>query len=130
MSKNSHSTYKSTGGMKRIFSAFGYSMQGLKAAWHYEAAFRQETVLALVLLPLAWLLGRTPIEIFLLSALVIAVLVVELVNSAIEAIADAISLEPNPLIGRAKDIASAAVFLSLICCGSFWLYVALSRFIE
>lgn len=129
MSNNPHpSPYKSTGGLRRILSAMRYSLQGLRAAIKYEAAFRQELALAVVLIPAAFFLGRTTAEVFILIASVIAVLVVELLNSAIEALADAISVEMHPLLGRAKDLGSAAVMLMLLFATAVWATIVFSRF--
>lgn len=119
--------YKSTGGLWRILRAFRYSLQGLGAAWTHEAAFRQELVLFVVLLPLALWLGETPLERLLLAGVLVAVLVLELLNSAIEAVADAVSLEHHPLLGRAKDLGSAAVLLMLLLAGATWACVLLPR---
>jgi diacylglycerol kinase (ATP) len=101
-------------------NAARYSMQGLVAAVRYEAAFRQELLLALVLSPVAFWVGQTPLQVMLLLVCLLLVLIVELLNSAIEAVADAVSLEANPLIGRAKDLGSAAVLLSLLLTGGVW----------
>lgn len=98
-------------------------MKGLKAAWQHEAAFRQEGVLAICMVPIALLLPVTPIEKLLLIMSVFIVLIVELLNSAVEAVVDRIGDEIHPLSGRAKDIASAAVFMSLLLCGITWLTV-------
>ncbi|MBR9727751.1 diacylglycerol kinase [Shewanella intestini] len=107
-------------GIKRIIRATGFSLNGIKAAWINEAAFRQESVLALILLPLAMLMPVSVVEKILLCLTVLLVLIVELINSAIEAVVDRISSEQHPLSGQAKDTASAAVFLSLIVCGITW----------
>jgi diacylglycerol kinase (ATP) len=123
-----HSPYKSTGGVRRIFNALRYSMQGLRAAIRYEAAFRQELVLAILLIPAAFFLGRSVIEVFILIMSVVLVLVAELLNSAIEALADALSVEMHPLLGRAKDLGSAAVLLLLIFTVAVWVGVAIGRF--
>lgn len=123
------SPYKSTGGLRRILNALRYSWQGLKAAVKYEAAFRQELALAVLLIPAAFFLGRTTDEVFMLIASVVLGLVVELLNSAIEALADALSVETHPLLGRAKDLGSAAVMLMLIFTGAVWVAVAVSRFV-
>ncbi len=123
------SPYKSRGGLHRLFNALRYSLQGLQAALRYEAAFRLELTLAAVLVPLAFWLGRSTLEVFLLIFAVIMVLVTELVNSAIEALADAITLEPHPLLGRAKDLGSAAVLLMLLFVLAIWGIVAISRFL-
>ncbi len=101
-------------------NAARYSFQGLMAALRYEAAFRQELLLALILTPAAFWVGQTSMQILVLIASLIFVLVVELLNSAIEAVADAVSLEENPLIGRAKDLGSAAVLLSLLLAAGLW----------
>lgn len=121
-------TYKSRGGLKRVFKAFTYSMQGLRAALKHEAAFRQECALAIILLPSAFWLGRNAVEIFLLCFTVIFILIIELVNSAIEALADSICTTPHPLIGQAKDIGSAAVFMALLTATGWWGYVVIDRF--
>ena len=129
MTNSSNSSYKSRGGIGRVVKAFGYSLQGLGAAWRHEAAFRQECGLALVLFPAAFWLGRDAIEIFLLCLTLVLVLIVELINSAVEALADAISTAHHPLLGRAKDLGSAAVFLALLTVGAWWGWVALDRFV-
>ena len=116
--------------MRRILNALRYSVQGMRAAIRYEAAFRQELVLALLMFPAAFFLGRTLTEVILLLLVVIAVLVVELVNSAIEALADALSVETHPLLGRAKDLGSAAVMLSLLFAAGVWIAIALDRYLQ
>ncbi|CAM5202074.1 Diacylglycerol kinase OS=Castellaniella defragrans (strain DSM / CCUG 39792 / 65Phen) OX=1437824 GN=BN940_17061 PE=3 SV=1 [Castellaniella denitrificans] len=121
------SPYKSTGGLLRIMRAFGYSLQGLGAAWRHEAAFRQETVLAAILVPLGLWLGDTAVERLLLAGAPVLVLAVELLNSAIETLADAISTDHHPLLGRAKDIGSAAVLLTLLLAGGAWAAVLAPR---
>lgn len=123
------SPYKSAGGFKRIINALRYSLQGMRAAIRYEAAFRQELVLAVLMVPAAFLLGRTTLEVVLLLMVVIGVLVVELINSAIEALADALSVETHPLLGRAKDLGSAAVMMSLIFAAGVWIAVAADRYL-
>lgn len=107
-------------GIERIVHAAGYSCSGLQAAWRGESAFRQETVLAMVLLPTSFWLGQSWIEVALLAGSVMLVLIVELLNSAIEATVDRIALELHPLSKRAKDLGSAAVLLSLLLCGAIW----------
>ena len=126
----SDSPFKSKGGLGRLFNALRYSSQGLAAALRHEAAFRQELALAVILAPLAFWLGQTPAQILLLLGTLIFVLVVELLNSALEALADTITLEHHPLIGRAKDLASAAVLLSLIFAGAVWLSFLYSRLLS
>lgn len=123
------SPYKSKGGLSRLSAALGYSWKGLKAAVRYEAAFRQELAVAAILLPFAFLLGRSAIEVLALFGSIILVLVVELLNSAVEAVADAVSLEDHPLLGRAKDLGSAAVFLAVTFAIAVWLTFIVLRFI-
>jgi len=123
------SPFKSTGGVRRIFNALRYSLQGLKAALRYEAAFRQELALAILMIPAAFWLGRSVAEVFLLVFSIIMVLVTELLNSAVEALADALSVEMHPLLGRAKDLGSAAVMLLLIFTVVLWVAVAVGRFV-
>ncbi len=120
---NNKPELKSKGGLKRISKAFTYSIQGFKAAFTHEAAFRQELLLGAILLPLSFLISRNLIELLILISTLILVLITELLNSAIEALADAITVERNTLIGRAKDIASAAVFCSLTLCVIVWLAI-------
>ncbi len=107
-------------GLARIVAATGYSLKGLRAALRHEAAFRQELVLALVLLPLALWLGEDGVQRALLAAPVLLVLVVELINSAIEAVVDRLGDEWHELAGRAKDLGSAAVFVSLLLLVLVW----------
>lgn len=123
------SPYKSRSGLRRIFRALGYSLQGIKAALRYESAFRLELTLAVIMVPLAFWLGRSLLEVFLLIFTVIMVLVIELINSALEALADALSLETHPLLGRAKDLGSAAVLLMLLLVFALWGTVAINRFL-
>ncbi|MGD9385301.1 MAG: diacylglycerol kinase, partial [Thioalkalispiraceae bacterium] len=101
-------------GITRIIHAFGYSMQGIKAALQHESAFRQEAFLFIVLLPAAIWLGRDWLDYILLIGCLLLVLIVELLNSAIEAVVDKVSEEYTELAGRAKDMGSAAVFISLM----------------
>jgi diacylglycerol kinase (ATP) len=120
--------YKGRTGLERVIRATGYSIEGLKTAYHGESAFRQETWLAVFLLPTALWLGRTWIETALLAGSVLLVLIVELLNSGIEAVVDRVSFELHDLSKRAKDLASAAVFLSLMLCGGIWLAALWHRF--
>ena len=113
-------------GLNRIWHAAGYSFAGLRAGWG-ETAFRQEAVAAVVLLPLAFWLGRTWVEVALLGGSVIAVMVVELVNTAIETAIDRIGPEWHDLSKRAKDMGSAAVLLSLLFAASVWGAAAWNR---
>ena len=114
------SSFKSKGGFSRLINAARYSVKGLGAAIRHEAAFRQELLLALILTPAAFWVGQSTLQILILLVSLIGVLVVELLNSAIEAVADAVSLEENPLLGRAKDLASAAVLLNLLLVVTLW----------
>ncbi|MDX1433000.1 MAG: diacylglycerol kinase [Gammaproteobacteria bacterium] len=120
---------KSRGGIKRVWYAAGYSLSGLVAAFRHEAAFRQELAVAAVLLPLAVVLPRTWLHSALLIASVMLVLVIELVNSAVEAAVDRVSGDHHELAKRAKDIGSAAVCLSLVNCGVVWLIVLVEEFL-
>jgi diacylglycerol kinase (ATP) len=107
-------------GLRRIFNAFSYSIDGLRAAWRQEDAFRQEVLLACVLLPIACLVPVTNVERVLLIASVVFVLIVELLNTAIEAAIDRHSYEINPLAKQAKDFGSAAVFIALAIAAVTW----------
>jgi len=113
--------HKGRTGLDRIFHAAGYSVDGLRAAYRGESAFRQEAWLALILTPLAFWLGQGWVEVALLLGSAILVLIVELLNSGIEAAIDRVSFELHDLSKRAKDLASAAVLLSLLLCGGIWL---------
>ena len=113
------------GGLRRIAGATRNSFNGLAAAFRHEAAFRADALLALVLVPSALVLDVSGLAKAVMIASVLLVLVVELVNSAIEATVDRISLERHPLSGRAKDIGSAAVCLSLLNAAVVWLLVLL-----
>jgi diacylglycerol kinase (ATP) len=119
------SPYKGKTGLARIINAAGYSWAGLSAAFRHEDAFRQEVFLALLLIPLALYLGETGIERALLIGAVLGVLIVELLNSALEAAVDRISLEPHLLIKRAKDMGSAAVMIALVNVVAVWALVLL-----
>lgn len=110
-------------GLRRVINATGYSWCGLKSAWRTEAAFRQETFLMIILLPLALLLGKNGVERALLVSVCLVVLVAELLNSAIEAVVDRIGPEHHPLAGAAKDLGSAAVFVSLVMVVMVWALV-------
>ena len=119
------SPYKGKTGLARVINAAGYSWAGLAAAFRHEDAFRQEVFLATLLVPLALYLGETGIERALMIASVLGVLVVELLNSAVEAAVDRISLEHHDLIKRAKDMGSAAVMLALANVAAVWALVLL-----
>lgn len=120
--------HKGRTGLDRIVRATGYSMSGLAMAYRGESAFRQEFWLAVILLPSAFWLGRSWVEVALLAGSVLLVLIVELLNSSIEAAIDRISFEMHDLSKRAKDLASAAVLLSLLLCGGVWLAALWQRF--
>lgn len=119
----SSSPFKGKTGLRRILNAFRYTSHGLAAAYRHEDAFRQEVLLALVLIPIAFFVTAGGVGRALLIGSVLLVLVVELLNSALEAAVDRISLDRHDLAKRAKDIGSAAVFLSLINLGAVWLLV-------
>jgi diacylglycerol kinase (ATP) len=115
-------------GLRRIVRATLFSMAGIKAAWRGEAAFRQECGLAAVMIPAAFWVGETGIERVLLIAPVLLVLIVELLNSAVEAVVDRVGPERHELSGRAKDMGSAAVLISLILTLMIWSTIAWQRF--
>ncbi|EGQ7833849.1 TPA: diacylglycerol kinase [Vibrio vulnificus] len=115
-------------GIKRIIKATGYSIQGLKAAFKHEAAVRQEFALLVVAIALATWLDVSMLERITLLAVVVLVLIVELMNSAVEAVVDRIGVEHHELSGRAKDIGSAAVLVALIFAGFTWLYIVGSHY--
>ena len=116
-------------GFTRVLKATQYSMQGLKAAWQHESAFRQECVIAALLTPLAFWLGESAVQISLMIGVLVLVLIVELLNSAIEAAVDRVSEEQHDLAGRAKDMGSAAVAISLLLVLFTWGAVAWQRFV-
>lgn len=115
---------KSRGGLLRIVNALRYSMQGFGHALRHEAAFRQELVLVIPALCAIVFLPVSAVEKIILLAASLLVLIVELLNSAIEAVVDRVSTEQHPLAGRAKDLGSAAVFLALTVMGVAWLVIA------
>ncbi len=117
------SPHKGKTGLRRIWNALFYSFEGLKAAYRHEDAFRQEVWLALVLIPVALFLPASGTGKALMIASVLVVLIVELLNSAVEATVDRVSLENHRLAKRAKDIGSAAVLFSLINVAVVWLFV-------
>jgi diacylglycerol kinase (ATP) len=123
-----NNTFKGRTGLDRVVRATGYSLAGLKTAYRGERAFRQETWLASVMMPAAFWLGRTWVEVALLAGSVALVLIVELLNSGIETAIDRVSFELHDLSKRAKDLASAAVFLSLLVCASVWATAVWTRF--
>ena len=119
---NQHRTspFKGKTGLRRLIYAFGYSQEGFKAAFKHEDAFRQEVFLTIVLIPLAIYFGENSVEKALMIASVLLVLIVELLNSAIEAAVDHTSTDHHALAKRAKDIGSAAVFLALAIVAIIW----------
>ncbi|MBB1485564.1 diacylglycerol kinase [Oceanospirillum sediminis] len=116
-------------GLKHLIHSTRYSIKGLKAAVVHEAAFRQELLLCLIMVPAAIWLGQTVIERLILIVSCLLILIVELINSAIEAVVDRIGPEYHELSGRAKDLGSAAVLVSLVCTCLVWLSVAAVRFL-
>lgn len=120
--------YKGRTGLDRVLRATGHSLDGLQIAYRGENAFRQEVWASTLLLPASFWLGRTWIEVALLTGSVLLVLIVELLNSGIEAAIDRVSYELHDLSKRAKDIASAAVFLSLVLWGGIWAAALWHRF--
>ena len=119
--------WKGHRGFTRVLRATRHSRDGLTAAYRHEAAFREEVVLGVPLAALGWWLAPTALGGILLVASVVAVLVVELLNSAIEAVADAVTTDEHPLVKRAKDMGSAAVLLSLAAAAATWATVLLVR---
>ena len=111
-------------GLRRLLNAFGYSLQGFRAAWQNEAAFREEAMLTIVLTPVALLLPVTGLEKLLLILSLLLLVLVELLNSAVEAVVDRIGPEIHPLSGRAKDLGSAAVLIACLILGLTWLVIA------
>lgn len=111
--------HKRRRGLPRLWHALGHSVAGLAAGWS-EKAFRLEATIAMVLLPASFLVGRTWVEVALLAGTVIAVLVVELLNTAVESAIDRVGPQWHALSKRAKDLGSAAVLLSLLACGGVW----------
>ena len=120
------SPYKGKTGLKRLMNAFGYSLAGFRAAYKHEDAFRQEVLLASILIPLAFFLPASLIGRALMIGSVLLVIIVELINSGIEATVDRISLDSHVLAKRAKDIGSAAVLVSLINVVVIWALVLMA----
>lgn len=114
-------------GLTRIIKAGGYSLRGLRAAWHSEAAFRQECLLALLLIPAFLLVDLTGNERILLVGSTVVVIITELLNSAIESVVDRIGTDYHELSGKAKDIGSAAVLCALLLWGYVWIEILLVR---
>jgi diacylglycerol kinase (ATP) len=117
------SPHKGKTGLTRLRNALGYSVQGFRAAFRHEDAFRQEVVLALILIPCALVVEPSGVGRALMIGSVLLVLIVELLNSAVEATVDRISFDDHMLAKRAKDIGSAAVFVSLVTVAVVWLLV-------
>ena len=117
------SPYKGKTGLKRLVNAFSYSISGTLAAFKHEDAFRQEVILAVILTPVAIYLGETPIDQALMISSLLLIIIVELLNSSIEATVDRISVKHHKLAKRAKDIGSAAVFFSLINAAVIWFLI-------
>ena len=115
--------FKGKQGLTRLINALGYSRDGLGAAWKNEAAFREEVLLAAVTLPLAFYLGKTGIDRALMVGSILLILIVEILNSAVEAVVDKASPEKSELAKRAKDMGSAAVLLSLLNAAAVWICV-------
>lgn len=120
-----YSPYKGKSGIKRILNATGYSIAGFKSAFRHEAAFRQIVLINLVLLPINFYLNLSKIEHLILILVGLLALVVELFNSAIEAVVDRVSLEKHPLAKNAKDMGSAAQFVALAMIAIAWAMILL-----
>ena len=116
-------------GIARVIKASHYSWQGFKAAWKNESAFRQECTLGVILLPMAFVIGQSMFQVALLICVLAVVLITELLNSAVEAVVDRIGEEYHDLAGRAKDMGSAAVFVSLSLVVIVWSMVVIKNFI-
>lgn len=122
---NSYSPYKGKTGLKRILNATGYSISGFKAAYKNEAAFRQIVFINLILIPISFFLDVTRSEHVLLIIVCLFAMIVELFNSAIEAVVDRVSLEKHQLSKNAKDMGSAAQFIALSIIAITWLFILL-----
>ncbi len=116
-------------GSARWFPAFQNSIKGFKAAYKYEAAFREETLLSIISLPLAIYFGESSVEIILLWGSVLSLLIVELLNSAVETVVDRVGEEYHELSGRAKDIASAAVLLAIFVIIFIWAMILIPKYL-
>lgn len=127
--EETESPFKGRRGLQRIVLAFGYSLSGLSAAYRHEEAFRQECWLAAVLVPLALLLPVEALAKAMMMGSLLLVLIVELINSAIEAAVDRVSLAQHRLAKRAKDIGSAAVLLALLNVLIVWSIILIDRFL-
>jgi len=125
---NSVASMKGKQGIERIIAAGGHSVRGLRDTWRSEAAFREECFLLCIFAPAAFWLGQTPSRIALLLMSCLMVLIVELLNTSVEVAIDRIGMERHELSGRAKDVASAAVLLSLVQVVIVWSLIAWERF--
>jgi len=122
------SEFKSKSGLQRIVAATGYSIEGLQSAWRHEHAFRQELVVVVVGTIVALLLPVSAFQKLFLIATLVFILIIELINSAIEAVVDRVSLERHPLSKNAKDFGSAAVLLAVLISAASWAVVLFNRF--
>jgi diacylglycerol kinase (ATP) len=120
--------FKSKSGLRRVLDAFGYSVDGVKAAWRHEFAFRQEIVVVVFATLVALALPVSAFQKLMMIVVLLLVLMVELVNSAIEAVVDRVSLERHPLSKRAKDLGSAAVAMAIIIAALTWGTILFTRF--
>lgn len=123
--QSSAEALKGKKGLRRLLNATRYSWQGIRAGFTHEAAFREECLLAVILIPVALLLPVTPLEKVILINSVLFLLLVEILNSAVEAVVDRIGMEIHPLAGRAKDMGSAAVLFALVMGAVAWAFIAL-----
>jgi diacylglycerol kinase (ATP) len=123
------SEFNQTGGLTRLVRAFGYSLAGFRACYRHEAAFRQEVLVAVVLVPLGLWLGGDGVEKALLAGSWVLVMIVELLNSAVEATVDRFGPEHHKLSGRAKDIGSASVLLAISLAAMVWALILLPRYL-
>ena len=126
-SAHTESPFKGKTGLARIWNAFFYSLEGIKAAYQHEDAFRQEVLLAAIMTPAALFCPVSPVEKAIMIASVLLVVIVELLNSAVEAAIDRISLDRHLLSKRAKDIGSAAVLVSLVNVVMVWVLILLPK---
>ena len=114
-------------GLPRLRNAWGYSINGLKKAWQHEEAFRIESVLCLILLPLSFIVGQSIVDYIILVGTLVLLLITELFNSAIETLTDRVSMEENELSGRTKDIASSTVFIAIFFLAFVWIVLIYKR---
>ena len=124
MTETDATALKGKKGFQRLLNATRYSMKGFAAAYRHEAAFREEVMLAIVLIPAALLLGLSAVETVLLIGSVLLLMLVEILNSGLEAVVDRIGPEIHPLSGRAKDLGSAAVFIAIVILCLTWGLIA------